>query len=167
MIIYDITSGEIIAKVSDDQTIDGIFYHYPKEFKDKLNGISLEPGTSINLREYRIIKNELVKKSQLEIDELAKYGKTLTENEREEIRLMPPYEEVQKAERTIEMLELLEGMGVDMPESVTDDKLTEAYTVLVLAKRKEEKDIPKKYKAEVDIKVEELKDDRKAGKNGL
>lgn len=39
--------------------------------------------------------------------------------------------------------------------TIIDEKLIDAYTVLVLAKRKTIEEVPKKYRSEVDIKVAE------------
>ena len=108
MIIYDITSGDIVAIVPNDQTIETFFFHYPQEYKDKLKALYTDIENPLLSNEFRVINGIITRKPEQEIQEVRTYGKVLTEEERVTEMLRPSYAEVQKAENTIEILELLQ-----------------------------------------------------------
>ncbi len=60
------------------------------------------------IADYYVKNGELVKYSEQEIEEKRQYGRILTDEERQLNKLKPSYEEVKKAENTIEILTLLQ-----------------------------------------------------------
>lgn len=107
MIVYNIHTGKIIAEIPD--TSDP--YFVLREFNDVKNneiGTLLTPSKIRRISNYRVINGELVKLSDQEIMEQRLYGKILSEEERELLKLQPTPEEIQKAEQTIEILTLIQ-----------------------------------------------------------
>lgn len=112
MIVYNKYTGEIIAKIPNDQDINVTYANYSDEFRESLkilkdDGLKLDDLTS-----YKVVDGKLIKRSDEENKELKMYGKVLTEEERLNILLQPTAEEIRKAETTIEMLTMLQEVGL-------------------------------------------------------
>lgn len=105
-IVYLKATGEIEAVLEDWQNKEVYFTHYPEEFKNSLDEIQLEELPD-DLENYMVKNKELVKLSDEEIAETRQFGKILTEEERLLNKLKPSYEEIKKAEQTIEILTLI------------------------------------------------------------
>ena len=106
-IVYNKHTGKIITKIPKKQDTLIYFHHYPNNFKESLAELELEKYP-LNLRDYKVINNELVKMTDEEISEIRQYGKIFTEEERQLEKLKPTQEEVKKAENTIEVLTLIQ-----------------------------------------------------------
>ncbi len=109
--IYCKSNGKIVAILDETQDYLVYFRHFPQNFIDDLKSIFVENINDIDIRAlqyYKIINNELIKRSQQEIDEIQQYGKILTDSERTLNKLIPSHEEVQKAQNTIEILTLIQ-----------------------------------------------------------
>lgn len=110
MIIYNKTNGFIMNQIPDNQDISLFYYHFPQEFKDNLEVLYdyLEPN---ELSNYRVLDGVLVELSEVETQDIEEHRRILSEEERFEIQMLkklkPSYEEIQKAENTIEILTLL------------------------------------------------------------
>lgn len=100
MLIYIITSGIIIAKIPKGQPYD---YLYEGE---KLG--TYEIDSNIDFERYLIVNDELVELNNLEVLEIKEHGRILSEEERLLNKLKPSYDEIKKAENTIEILSLLQ-----------------------------------------------------------
>lgn len=111
MIIYKLDTGEILDNIPDSQSIEGFYYHYPQEFKDNLGCIYGDYFPN-ELLYYRVLDGELIRKTEQEISDIQQFGKILTEEDRVNLLLQPSYEEIAKAENTIEILSLLEEVGL-------------------------------------------------------
>lgn len=157
MIIYNKLTGDIVAISSDDkQTIEGLYFHYPNEFKESLEALYEEFENPAHVREYRIVKGKIVKRPEQEIQELNLYGKILTQQERDDIANMPPAEEAQKARQTLELVEILEELSIIDTETV-QNRLVNAYSTLVLAKQIQPDKVPLTLSKEVDKAVKDKK----------
>jgi len=165
--IYEKATGNILTIVSDDtQTIDGLYFHYPQEYKDGLDFIKAETFPK-NIRQYRVVNNNIVSKSDLEIYEEKAYGKILKADERDREKLKPDGTEVEKAEKIIDVLDILQDVGLIKlaDTALIDAKLIDAYTSLFLSGAYvlsesdrigiNQKLVPTKYKIEVNTKVTE------------
>ena len=108
MIVYDNRTGEILCLLERMQKVDFYFRYYPETFKNNLATMKINEVPEDIIYNYKIINNELVKMTDLEKSEIRKYGKILTEEERQLQKLKPSPEEVKKAEQTIEILTLLQ-----------------------------------------------------------
>ena len=109
MIVYNKNTGEIIAKIPNDQDINVTYANYSDEFRQSLGTLEIEVS---DISRYKVENGELVKYSDDEIMELKMYGKVLTEEERLNIILQPTPDEINKAETTIEMLTMLQEVGL-------------------------------------------------------
>ena len=107
MIVYNIDTGDIVAEIPDDQDYLGFFHHYPEEFKENLASLSVA-NPPRDLENYKIVKEQLLKRTQEEIEEIKLYRRVLTEEERQLQKLKPSQEEIRKAEQTIEILTLIQ-----------------------------------------------------------
>ena len=106
-IIYNKVNGSIVAIIPLEQPLEAFVYHYPKETKNKLDFIVANIEI-YDLENYKVVSENLVRKTDQEIQETEQYGKTLTKEERLLNKLKPSYEEVKKAENTIEILTLIQ-----------------------------------------------------------
>lgn len=109
-LIYDKTNGQIIAAIPNEQSLESFAYGYDEEIKEKLSSIFC--NEKIKLENYKVIDEQVVHRTQQEIQELQQHGKILTEEERQLNKLKPSPEEVKKAENTIEILSLLQEVGI-------------------------------------------------------
>lgn len=83
-IIYNKTTGRIEGGL-DDKIDHRVYYlKFPQEFLDNLEVIQIDKPILI-LRHYKIIDGEIVRMSDEEINEIDKYGRMLTDEERQEI----------------------------------------------------------------------------------
>lgn len=115
MILYFKNSGLAYLRVQDSGNIDKIvnldalLENKSEEFKKSIN--VYYGNMSNNWWEYDYNCSPPRELSDIEIEECLKYGKILTNEERYENKmlnkLIPSNEEIQKAENTIEILELL------------------------------------------------------------
>lgn len=111
MIIYKRDTGDILKVIPNEIDIQTLYYHFPQEFKENLEGLDIEDYPT-PLFQYKVINGELIKRPVEEIKEMQQYGKILTEEERLNILLTPSHQEIQKAENTIEILSTLQEVGV-------------------------------------------------------
>lgn len=104
MLIYKTSNGRIIANIPDGQP-----FHYLGDEDLVTLKIKNIPQDWYN---YKVVNNKLVKMSEREIDEIFKYGRILSKQERFENemlnKLIPSHEEIKKAEQTIEILTLIQ-----------------------------------------------------------
>lgn len=107
MLIYESGNGNVLAKVSGNQTLEGYCFHFPITMKQQLSSIYIDDIPE-DYKNYRVINNELVKMTEQETQELKQYGRILTEEERQLQKLKPTQDEVAKAENTIEILTLIQ-----------------------------------------------------------
>lgn len=108
--VYLKESGQVVGKYTDDQNLKTLYYHNPKML-NVLDSIHVQTDTE-NYKDYKIIDSQLVKMTNEEIFEIQQYGRFLTEEERQLQKLKPSPDEVQKAENTIEILSLLQEVGI-------------------------------------------------------
>ena len=107
MIIYNKYTGEIYSMVSDDQDPKILYKDFPDNFKNSIAMLNINLDER-NLQNYKIMNKQIVKRDEIDIQELRHYGKVLTEEERLNILLAPSRDEIQKAENTIEILTLIQ-----------------------------------------------------------
>lgn len=107
MIVYNKNDGFIIANLDDTQDINIYYRNMPKAFIDNLAVVFFLKYPH-NLHEYKILDEQFVPMSKDELREAELYGRFLTEAERLIEQLKPSYEEIKKAEQTIEILSLLQ-----------------------------------------------------------
>ena len=107
MIVYDKNTGDIIANIPDSQDFILYFRHYPEEFKENLASLHIAYPPR-DLKNYKVVNEQLLRRTQEEIEEIRLYSRTLTEEERQLNKLKPSQDEVKKAENTIEILTLLQ-----------------------------------------------------------
>lgn len=105
--LYDSSTGNIMGKYSDNVNINGCLYYASEEYKQSVDYIISDINIS-NFRNYKVSNNQLIKRPQQEIEELQRYHRILSNEERLLNRLKPPAEEIQKAEQTIEILTLIQ-----------------------------------------------------------
>lgn len=102
MLIYNIDSGLIIAKILLGQRYD----HFEGD-----NSYLILDEIPDDWQDYKVVDNKLVKLEDVEINELRIFGEILSEEKRYEInslkKLTPSREEVEQAERTIDMINLI------------------------------------------------------------
>jgi len=110
LIVYNKQTGEIIAKTEVYQDVNVSFKDYPKEYRDNLDSIIVD-NPPVNLRYYAVIDGKLVRLNDTEIQEIKRYGRILTEEERLERRLLeslvPSQEEIEQAKLMIKLLPIL------------------------------------------------------------
>lgn len=113
-ILYNIHTGYIYTVLENNVDIHRRYRDYPSDIMDNLmelpcniDGISLG-----NIVKYKVVNGEIVDRPLNEIRELKKYGKVLTDEERLNILLQPSSEEISKAESTLEMLIMLQEVGL-------------------------------------------------------
>lgn len=101
----------IVRQLPINQSINDFFYHFSEEFKNDLSELIINNNNNINSSKYKIFNKQLIPLTEDELVEISRYGKFLTDEERFEInmleKLKPSHDEIQKAENTIEILELL------------------------------------------------------------
>ncbi len=104
MLIYSEQTNRVLAKIPEGQPYDNLY-------EDPLNHLVID-DYPIDFYNYKVVDGELIKMSELELEEIGSYNRVLTEDERFEKemlnRLMPNGEEIRKAEQTIEILSLLQ-----------------------------------------------------------
>ena len=108
MIVYNKKTKEIKAIIPNDQK--------PRNYKnipDEDIGVFDDSNMEIprdNLKFYVLDDNngKLIRRPKNEIEEIQRYGRVLTEEERILNKLKPSPEEVKKAENTIEILTLIQ-----------------------------------------------------------
>lgn len=105
--VYNKTDNAIICKLSDCIDIERYFKYFPEGFLEDKDILKTNENIA-NYKEYKIIDNEFVRMSDLEIEEVRWYKRILTEEERQLEKLKPSQEEIQKAEQTIEILTLIQ-----------------------------------------------------------
>ena len=114
-VIYNGSTGRIVSAVSDNQDINTLFMDDPEEYRASLEKVYIEriPVDVLQNIGFYLIKDGIViKRSDNEISELQQYDKVLTEEERQLNKLKPSAAEMQKAENTIEILSLLQEVGI-------------------------------------------------------
>lgn len=103
-IVYNNKTNSILSIISKNQK--------PRTYKNiPLEDISLlisDWYPEENMQYYKVKNNKIVKRSQTEIEELQRYRRILTPDERTLNKLKPPHEEIQKAQNTIEILTLIQ-----------------------------------------------------------
>ena len=108
-LIYNIESNLIECVLPDDQDYKIYFQSYPQNIIDNLRVLQITKNElPSNINTIKVINNNLVEMSTLEIQEIKIYGKILSEKERLLNKLKPSHEEVKKAEQIIEILTLIQ-----------------------------------------------------------
>ena len=110
MIIYDKRDGKILCNVPDGVDPLILYSHYPQEFKDNLAWLNISKP-SLPLAYYKVENGSLIRRTDKEIDEIKKYKRILTEEERLNMLLTPSRTEITKAKNTIEILSILQEVG--------------------------------------------------------
>lgn len=110
-IIYNKYTGTIEGGIQDDQNYKVYYSQFPQEFQDSIESIKIDNPPN-DLKNYKVINRQIIRRSEEEIRELDTYGKILTEEERLNILLQPTGEEINKAENTLEILTTLEEVGL-------------------------------------------------------
>ncbi len=107
--LYRKDNKEIIGIYSDNVDVIGGLDELNNITKNNLDCIQIDIKISdYNYYKVDLINKQLIKRPQQEIDEIQQYGKILTDSERTLNKLKPSYEEVQKAQNTIEILTLIQ-----------------------------------------------------------
>lgn len=108
LIVYNNKTGDIKSVIPDDQK--------PRNYKniapEDISTLKLKDCIVDNMKYYKIINGELVRRSEQEIEEIKIYRRVLTEEERLNIILKPTQQEIQKAESTLEILSTLQEVGL-------------------------------------------------------
>lgn len=103
MLVYEKNTGVIIARIPRGQPYDYLYDGKDLEI--------YEIDFNIDFERYLIIDNQLIELNGLEISEMKEHGKILSEDERMENDLLnslkPSWQEIKKAEKTIEILSIL------------------------------------------------------------
>lgn len=109
MIVYNNKTKEILAIIPDDQKPS----KYPNTKEEDISIlIGKDLPSQVNMKHYYIENDEVLKRPTEEIDEINKYRRLLTEEERLNIKLKPSKEEINKAENTLEILTTLQEVGL-------------------------------------------------------
>ena len=110
MIVYNLETGKILVEIPNNADPYRVLRNR-KDIKENNIGTLVIEKPIGKIAKYMVKNNELIPLSESEENEMRKYRRLLSEYERMEIKLLedlqPSYEEIQKAENTIEILELL------------------------------------------------------------
>ena len=113
-VIYFKDSGRILSLVGESQYYKTYYEPMGEDFVNKLTQIVIKdiaPNILMNINKYIIVDGEFVEISNLEMNEFYLFDRILSEEERIENKLigslMLSYDEIKKAKRTIEYLELM------------------------------------------------------------
>ncbi len=107
VLIFNKFNGNIVAQIPNNQNYLTFLHHYPEDFKKNLDYIIYDELKE-DIRFYKVENNLVVKRPKIDIDDILRYGRILTEEERLLELLKPSEEEIRKAENTIEILTLLQ-----------------------------------------------------------
>ncbi len=111
MLVYNLETGKIIAEIPDDNNPYFVLKNH-NDVKNNNIGTLVTEKPIRKISQYMIKDGELIKLTAEKSEEMKKYKRLLTEEEREEKRLLnqlkPSSEEVKKAENTIEILSLIQ-----------------------------------------------------------
>lgn len=108
MLIYSKATDMIIAKTSRDQSLETYLKNFDEGAIDNFDGIYMNRSeVPQDYKNYKVINGQVERLKDLEISEIQMFGRVLTSDQRIMDKLRPSYEEVQKAENTIEILSLL------------------------------------------------------------
>ena len=110
-VIYNKKTNEIERILSQPQDLRVYFNHCDSEFISNLSSFTIDKLPP-NWKNCRIVDNKFVEKSKEELLENRKYGRVLSEKERLLVKLSPTQSEIDKAEHTIELFEILIGVGI-------------------------------------------------------
>ena len=112
-LFYNKLTGKVLGIAPQIQTAKSFFHFSPPELRKNVGEIALP--IEFNTRDFDSIvvkEGVIVRLDDTEILEMKEYGRILSAEERETERklnnLIPSKEEVQKAQRTIEYIELME-----------------------------------------------------------
>ena len=104
MLIYSLKTRRVLAEIPDGQPFESLY-------DEPLQSLYI-PNPPSDWYNYLINDGELIKMSKLEISEMKMFNRILTMDERYEskmlIKLTPSYDEIKKAENTIEILSILQ-----------------------------------------------------------
>jgi len=168
-LVYEINTGKILFPLPDSQDISVFFSNHSQEFVGNISFFIVSNPSDIpkNLIEYFIRDEQFIKYSETEIKEIRKYRRVLTSEERLLKTLKPDSTEVEKAKKIIDVLDILQDVGLIKlaDTALIDVKLIDAYTSLTLSGSSilnksdrigvNQKLVPTKYKIEVNTKVTE------------
>lgn len=105
------SNGTILTILPDDQDPNVYFANQPLDFKNDI-GCLYVSDIPEDYHNYKIIDTELVRMSDDEIVEIARFGKILTDKERLEKKtlesLLPSQLELEQAELMIKLLPILQ-----------------------------------------------------------
>lgn len=111
-IIYHKIMNKIINTLGDDQLVDLFYQNYPNDFKEQLVVLQIDKLPEQKLRNYIIDNDELILRPHNDIQDLELYGKILTEEDRLNMLLKPSSQEILKAENTLDILLVLQEVGL-------------------------------------------------------
>lgn len=106
-IAYNELTGEILDLVGEGQDFETYFHYYPSDVKKNIASL-LHNNPPIDFYNFKVVDGVLVRRSNLEISELLKFGRVLADDDRKLNMLRPDISEVKKAKQTIEILTLLQ-----------------------------------------------------------
>lgn len=106
-IIFNKHTGETYRGISKDQKQETLYVHYDDEFKSRLDEVIID-NIPNDLENYYVKDYQLKRYSDEEIHEKQEYGKVLTDEERLLEKIKPFYDEIKKAETTIEILSAMQ-----------------------------------------------------------
>lgn len=114
-VAYNILTGEILAAMPKEQKLIYFFSAFDEEYMKTVSEIDLPKEISIIEVDSFIVKNKSFQRmSNQEKQEMMQYKRLLTDTERKENQLldnlMYSEKEIWKAENTIEILSLLQGV---------------------------------------------------------
>lgn len=107
-IVYNKNNGEIISAISADQNPISVYRDFGDDFINSLTYLVVDEVPQPLYHYYISNDAQVIKHDSKAIDEILRHGKVLTDDVRLLNRLQPSHEEIQKAENTIEILELLQ-----------------------------------------------------------
>lgn len=107
MVIFDKRHLNTKGVTDENQTLESYCSNFSKDDLALLDSIYLE-NVPQNYRDYKVVNEKLVKMNNVELNEVRKYNKILTNSERRLESLKPTLKEKEKADNTIEILTLLQ-----------------------------------------------------------
>ena len=105
-VIYKKSSGKIIGVVPKLQRINNLFNNRSEKFYSDLDTVPLVDNLD-NLNFHYVKEGKVCRYNEVEISEVLEFGEVLSVEDRILNELKPSLNEIQKAENTIEILELL------------------------------------------------------------
>lgn len=115
MLVYNLQTGKIIAEIPDDNDPYFVLQHH-QDVKNNNIGTLITEKPIREISKYMVKNGALIELTAEESEEMKKYRRLLTKEEREEKRLLnqlkPSYDEIQKAKNTIETINLIQEVMI-------------------------------------------------------